>query len=875
MKSKLLITIMLTILCSTILIAQNDLAIKPFGVSPAMIKADTLGNPNFLGILDRQATGLANAGVETKVYLQGMRNGAMLTSAMWEITQAPDGSAAAIGVVVDQDTSSQITSFVPDVVGTYIVTFSDAADAADIVINAAKFTGIEDGKCASCHSGKAEEWAMTGHSTFLKRGLEGLNGSYYNAGCISCHTVGFDDMAANDGFDDFDFEFPAVKEAGVWDSLLVKYPDAMKRANIQCENCHGPGGSHFGNTADAKMVSSWSADACAKCHDDDHYHVYPSQWKTAAHANITAYPGGTRTSCRGCHNGAQFAQYVAGEPITVETEHIDITCAVCHDPHNVDNEYQLRTLKATLSNGEMVPAKAGKGALCMNCHQSRREANSYTDKAAGHYGPHYAPQADMLIGTNAVTFGKKLPTSPHLSALDDACVDCHMHEKGNHGEHDDDGNLNTAGMHSFSMVDINGVDNVVACSGCHGDVGESFDHKKFYMNGMADHDGDGDDEGLQEEVHGLVDKLAMMLPSADVHQDPDSTWTLTELKASFNHRLIYYDHSYGIHNPAYIVSLLKVSIQALVNNAIDGDIVAIDDVPNDQGKTVRIIWDKMADDGVAIDPVEQYIVKRHDMDKDVWVGVGQHPADGSMRYAVTVPTVYDSTANGMGMTTFKVVALTQGGTAHESMPAEGYSVDNLIPMAPANVVAQVVGASDVILTWDEAVDKDFNYFAIYRSTEAGFESSEELLVATTTGVEIIDAALELDGTYYYKVYAYDFSGNQSEASDEVSAQIATGVESDGPAVPTEFSLNQNYPNPFNPSTTIKFGVPMAGIVKISVYDIRGVRVRTLATGQFAAGYHTVTWNGFNDAGVQVANGTYMYRLETDAQVFTKKMVFLK
>ena len=875
MKFKLHIMLILALFCCSALIAQEPLAVKPYGVTPAMVKADTLGNPNYLGVLDRTSTGLLNVGVESKVYLKGMRNGAMLSSPMWEIAESPDGSAAAISDVAVVDTSTQIAIFIPDVVGTYVVTFKDGADASDLVLNAAKFTGIEDGKCANCHSGKAEEWAMTGHSTFLTRGVEGLNGSYYNAGCISCHTVGFDEMAANDGFDDFPFEFPTVKEPGAWDNLVANYPDAMKRGNIQCESCHGPGSAHFGNTADAKMVSSWSPDACAKCHDDDHYHVYPSQWKTAAHANITAYPGGSRTSCRGCHNGAQFAQYVAGEPITEQVEHIDITCAVCHDPHSVKNEYQLRTVQATLSNGEMAPSEAGNGALCMNCHQSRREANSYTNQASGHFGPHYAPQSDMLIGTNAITFGKKLPTSPHLSALDNACVDCHMHERGDHGEHDDFGNLTTAGMHSFSMVDINGVDNVIACSGCHGDVGKSFDHKKFYVNGIADHDGDGDDEGLQEEVHGLMDKLAMMLPSDDVHQDPDSTWTKTELKAAFNHRLVYYDHSYGIHNPAFIVSLLKVSMQALKNNAIDGDIVAIDDVPNDQGKQVRIIWDKMADDGVTIDPVKQYVVKRLDKDKDVWVGVGQHPADGSMRYAVAVPTVYDSTADGMGVTTFKVVALTQGGAAHESMPAEGYSVDNLVPMAPSNVVAKVVGASDVMLTWDEPVDADFNYFAIYRSTSAGFESSEDLLVATTTGVEMIDTALELDGTYYYKVYAFDFSGNQSEASDEVSAQIATGVESDGHAVPTEFSLNQNYPNPFNPSTSIRFGVPDAGRVKISVYDIRGAHVRTLATGQFAAGYHTVTWNGLNDAGVQVANGTYMYRLETDAQIFTKKMVFLK
>jgi hypothetical protein len=842
-----------------------------YGVSPAMVKADTVGNPDYLGILDRTSTGLLNVGVETKVYLKGKRSGSMLTAATWSIAESPAGSAAAITETAEMDTSTQIGAFVPDVVGKYVVTFADGGEEAEVVLHAGTFTGNKAGGCVNCHSGQAEAWSQTGHSTMLTNALNGQGRS--GSSCLPCHTTGFDALATNGGFDDYDFEYPANPGPGVADSLAQVYPQAMALANIQCESCHGPGGSHYGDVSDAKMVSSWSADACAACHSDDHYHVYPAQWKTAAHANIPTYPGGTRTTCNGCHNGAQFAQFVAGETITVQ-DHVDITCAVCHDPHSAENEYQLRTVEAVLSNGEMAPTEAGNGALCMNCHQSRQEANSYTDVARSRFGPHYATQADMLIGTNVVTFGKKLPTSPHISALENACVDCHMHEKGSHGEHDDDGNLTTAGMHSFSMVDVNGVDNVIACSGCHGDVGESFDHKKFYMNGMADHDGDGMEEGLQEEVHGLMDKLGELLPSADTHQDPDSTWTKTELKAAYNHRMVYYDHSYGIHNPAFIVSLLKVSIQALMNNAIDGDIVAIDDVPNDQGKKVRIIWDKMADDGIAIDPVDQYIVKRMDMD-DVWVNVGQVPADGSMRYALTVPTVYDSTEMGPGLTTFMVVALTEGGMTTESAPAAGYSVDNLIPMAPANVMAQVVGGTNVKLKWDDPVDEDFNYFAIYRSTQEGFEPTEDMLVATTTGVELNDATIETDGTYYYKVYAVDFSGNRSEASNEAAAKIMTGVVSDGPAVPTEFSLDQNYPNPFNPTTSIRFAVPKAGDVTINVYDIRGSHVRTLATGQFAAGYHTVTWDGRNDTGTQVANGTYMYRLETEAQVFTKKMVFLK
>jgi len=212
------------------------------------------------------------------------------------------------------------------------------------------------------------------------------------------------------------------------------------------------------------------------------------------------------------------------------------------------------------------------GKLCMNCHQSRQDAETYPTTPQDHFGPHYATQADMLIGTNVVTFGQQLPSSPHLSATDDACVDCHMYEQGDHGEHDPvTHELTTSGMHSFSMVSVNGEENVKACegAGCHGAIGASFADKKYYDNGKADHDGDGEDEGLQDEVHGLLDTLAALLPAAqghavfDPHDDPDSTWTLTELQAAYNYKMVYYDHSYGIHNPAFIVSVLQTSINAM------------------------------------------------------------------------------------------------------------------------------------------------------------------------------------------------------------------------------------------------------------------------------------------------------------------------
>ena len=68
MHKTFLLTIIF-VLVSVVLVFPQDLILESYGVSPAMVKRDTVGNPDYLGIKDRVATGLANVGIETKVYL--------------------------------------------------------------------------------------------------------------------------------------------------------------------------------------------------------------------------------------------------------------------------------------------------------------------------------------------------------------------------------------------------------------------------------------------------------------------------------------------------------------------------------------------------------------------------------------------------------------------------------------------------------------------------------------------------------------------------------------------------------------------------------------------------------------------------------------
>jgi flagellar hook assembly protein FlgD len=90
-----------------------------------------------------------------------------------------------------------------------------------------------------------------------------------------------------------------------------------------------------------------------------------------------------------------------------------------------------------------------------------------------------------------------------------------------------------------------------------------------------------------------------------------------------------------------------------------------------------------------------------------------------------------------------------------------------------------------------------------------------------------------------------------------------------------FSLSQNVPNPFNPSTTLRFGLPEAGQVRLAVYDVTGALVRTLVDGHVDAGMREVAWDGTDAAGREVASGVYVYRLTAKQGMVTKRMVLAR
>ena len=91
-----------------------------------------------------------------------------------------------------------------------------------------------------------------------------------------------------------------------------------------------------------------------------------------------------------------------------------------------------------------------------------------------------------------------------------------------------------------------------------------------------------------------------------------------------------------------------------------------------------------------------------------------------------------------------------------------------------------------------------------------------------------------------------------------------------------FSLADNYPNPFNSSTVISFIVENSSTVELSIFNSLGQSINTLTSGNIAAGFHSVVWNGTDTSGNGMTSGLYYYRLSTSTGIsYSKKMLYLK
>jgi len=215
-------------------------------------------------------------------------------------------------------------------------------------------------------------------------------------------------------------------------------------------------------------------------------------------------------------------------------------------------------------------------------------------------------------------------------------------------------------------------------------------------------------------------------------------------------------------------------------------ITSISDIGNDQGRNVRIGFDRAAHDNAASPtPVDHYeAYRRNDAPPAVaiaglsqlstqrllasgWTQVASVDAHAEDKYSMETPTIGDSTiALGQYRSVFYVRAATGAPSMfYDSPPDSGYSVDNLAPGIPQNLF---YSAGDI--TWDKSTADDFDYFTVYGSSTDNFGAATLINYSVSPAMNVIGSPYA-----FYYVTATDFSGNEGRPAKVTSLSGVGGT----------------------------------------------------------------------------------------------------
>lgn len=369
-------------------------------------------------------------------------------------------------------------------------------DMDDFPILALNLTGplpspplyVGETACIACHEERHTSWITTAHATAFDTLTAG--GDSDNELCFPCHTAGY---GLASGF--------------------VDLQTTPHLANVQCENCHGPGSNHAADPEDVHLVIDLDASLCGACHQSCHglcgedHHPQFEQWSTSKHStsllDLWLDPS-AQDECLRCHSTDYRLASVGEEPTLFEAQH-DVECVACHGPHGTEDVGQLR-----------LPPRF----LCADCH---------TMEAAVPTEEPQQPQVEMLHGSGAYALdGLPLdgPYTEHWWGIPRECVTCHVYEQSYGGPEQpvDSG-------HTF-------LANMRACEPCHSESAATM------LVAAA-----------MEEFEARLAEIAKYLDPGDpLYVDP-SALTPEELAqyeiAVFNYEFVQADRSYGSHNAFY------------------------------------------------------------------------------------------------------------------------------------------------------------------------------------------------------------------------------------------------------------------------------------------------------------------------------------
>ena len=206
------------------------------------------------------------------------------------------------------------------------------------------------------------------------------------------------------------------------------------------------------------------------------------------------------------------------------------------------------------------------------------------------------------------------------------------------------------------------------------------------------------------------------------------------------------------------------------------------------------------------------------------------------------------------------------------VPSEIDSVEVFI-RPPRNVIPYFDNEHTITFVWEAPYywdqSRTLMYYKLYKGDVEDYTQME--FIDSTYVLEYTDTSFG-DHPYYFisAVYVNLSSGETWEAGVYLYL-----FGNDDNELTYETGIKGIYPNPFNPETNVSFNLKKDADVEISVYNMKGQKVKTLKREYFTKGEHVVTWNGKDDNNNSVSSGVYFIRLETGKTQQIEKAILLK
>lgn len=127
------------------------------------------------------------------------------------------------------------------------------------------------------------------------------------------------------------------------------------------------------------------------------------------------------------------------------------------------------------------------------------------------------------------------------------------------------------------------------------------------------------------------------------------------------------------------------------------------------------------------------------------------------------------------------------------------------------------------------------------------------------GLRVIDVS---DPAHPSEVGSYDTPGSPRD--------LCVSEDDSRNPMSNEFKWYAAFPNPFNSTTTIEYGLPVASLVSLNLYDLSGRLIQTMVEGDHQAGVQTTILNA-----VELPSGLYFVKLEDESQSINRKIILVR